>query len=142
MRYIVQIIAIAAIIFTGCTDSTTNEENKSSSSILGQWELSKEVVKGKTLDFSAEEIKTVLSFEKEAYFIYFDDLTNSGLSDKVAKIQTHYKGQYAIDGDQLSLTYVNDSKDFEDKYTVKSNTDTELVLLNQKNSKVVHYTKR
>lgn len=142
MRYILPLIAIVAIIFSGCTTSGKTEDSSASSTILGEWELSKEIVNSKTLDCSAEEIKTILSFEKESYFVYFDDLSNSGLGSKIAKIQTHFKGQYTIDGDKLTLTYTDDTKDFKDEYIVKSNTDKELVLVNNKSTKESHYIKR
>lgn len=142
MRYIVPLIALVAIMFTGCTTSSKTEDSSPSSSILGEWELSKEIVNNKTLDCSAEEIKTILSFEKEAYFVYFDDLSNSGLGSKIAKIQTHYKGQYVVDGDKLTLTYTDDSEDFTDEYSIKSNTENDLVLVNKKSAKESHYIKR
>src|SRR5690606_7877568 len=111
-------------------------------SLLGEWELTKEVVNGKTLDCSSEEIKTIISFKGEGYFIYFDDLSNSGLGTKIAKIQTHYKGQYTLEDKNLSLKYTDDSTDFEDAYTLKTLSDKELVLVNTKSTKETHYSKR
>jgi len=144
MRYIVPFIALSFLILLSCDSSSTPETptEVSNPTLLGEWELSKEIVNGKTLDCSAEEIKTIISFKGEGYFIYFDDLSNSGIGTKVAKIQTHYKGQYEVDGETLTLSYTDDSKDFEDVYTIKSTSDTQLVLVNSKSSKETHYTKR
>lgn len=144
MRYILPLIAITFLTFTSCESSSTPETptEVAAPTLLGEWELYKEIVNGKTLDCSAEEIKTILSFKGEGYFIYFDDLSNSGIGTKVAKIQTHYKGQYEVDGKKLTLSFTDDSKDFEDLYTIQSTTETELVLVNTKSSKETHYKKR
>lgn len=144
MRYIIPFIASILLIFTSCETPATEEEPviESTSSLLGEWEVSKEIVNGKTLDCSAEEIKTIISFKGEGYFIYFDDLSNSGIGKKVAKIQTHYKGQYSVDEKNLVLTYTDDAKDYEDQYTIQSLSDSKLVLVNSKSTKETHYIKR
>ncbi len=143
MRYIIHIITITAIIFTGCTSSEIKTDEKTPAvSLMGEWELSKEIVNGKTLDCSEEEIKTILSFTDQGYFVYFDDLSNSGLGAKIAKMQTHYKGQYLVEGDTLSLSYTDDAEDYRDDYSIKTASKKELVLVSLSSTKEIHYIKR
>ncbi len=125
----------------GVNDETAKEEN-TVVSINGDWTLHKEEKNGKKLDYSGKPTAVTLTLKENGYFIFFDKITNEKISDSgVAKIQERYKGQYDLDGKELSLNhFVNDSL-VSESYTIQSLTATELILKSNTTKNIQHFKK-
>lgn len=138
MKIFFSIFTISILFFTGCS---TNSSSTISGELIGKWKLSKEVVNKKTLSYSENPIKTILSFEEEGYFHLYDDVSDLELGDEIGNIQSHYKGQYVYENTSLQLKHEEDGVEKNEEFTVKKITDTELILLDDEHKKELHYSK-
>ncbi|MEY3236426.1 MAG: hypothetical protein RI883_527 [Bacteroidota bacterium] len=124
---------------------TSDEAGKTDNSIVsinGDWTLHKEEKNGKKLDFSGKPTAVTLTIKENGYFIFFDKITNEKISNSgVPKIQERYKGQYDLDGKELSLNhFVNDSL-VSESYSIESLTATELILKSNTTKNIQHFKK-
>lgn len=124
-----------------------NQSSETTSSVLladlqGDWVLTQEVFNSKTIDCKEDLIKTVLSLKENGYYMMYDDLSESGISDNLAKIQTLYQGQYVLQSDTLNIYYTVDDTDKDDIYRVVKNTGEQLVLENTRTKRQMHYERK
>lgn len=143
MRNFLFILSAIIVLFSSCSgDTDVKKELIKITSLEGDWELTKELFNNQSFDCTENPIKTVLSFKENGYFIYFDDLTHSGLSGEIDKIQMHFRGQYSLEENVLTLNHSENDEESSEIYDIKSINDKSLVIVNTDNSKELHYTKR
>lgn len=138
MKIFFSILTLSFLLFTGCT---SDSESTISGELIGKWKLSKEVVNKKTLSYSENPIKTILSIEEEGYFHMYDDVSDSGLGDEIGNIQSHYKGQYVFEKTSLQLKHEEDGVETTEEFAVEKISETELILLDKEHKKELHYSK-
>jgi hypothetical protein len=124
---------------------TSGEAEKTENTVVsinGDWTLHKEEKNGKKWDYSGKPTAVTLTIKENGYFIFFDKITNEKISNSgVPKIQERYKGQYDLDGKELSLNhFVNDSL-VSESYTIESLTANELVLKSNTTKNIQHFKK-
>lgn len=143
MRIYLFIFTAIIALFSSCSgDTDVKKETIKITSLEGDWELTKELFNNQSFDCTENPIKTVLSFKENGYFIYFDDLTNSGLSGEIDKIQMHFRGQYSLEENELILNHSENDEESSEVYDIKSISEKSLVIINTDNNKELHYTKR
>lgn len=135
------------IITTFFALACNNQSSETTSSIAladlqGDWVLTQEVFNSKTINCKEDLIKTVLSLKENGYYIMYDDLSESGILDNLAKIQTLYQGQYVLQNDTLTIYYTVDDTDKDDMYRVAKNTEEQLVLENTRTKRQMHYERK
>ena len=135
------------IITTFFALACNNQSSETTSSIAltdlqGDWVLTHEVFNSKTINCKEDLIKTVLSLKENGYYMMYDDLSESGISDNLAKIQTLYQGQYVLQSDTLNIYYTVDDTDKDDIYRVVKNTEEQLVLENTRTKRKMHYERK
>jgi len=143
MRNILFIFSVSTALFSSCSSNENiKTTNTKTSELKGDWELTKELVNNQSLDYTQNPIKTILSFKENGYFLHFDDLAKSGLSGAIDKIQLHYRGQYTLEENVLTLNHSVNKEENNEIYDIKNNKKKSLVLINTDSEKELHYTKR
>jgi len=135
--------SLIILLFSGCNEASNGSlKTIDVASLEGDWELTQEVFNNQTFDCTDNPIKTVLTLKENGYFIYFDDLTNSGLIGDIDKIQVYLRGQYTFEENILTLNQTENSEESSETFEVKSVDKKELVLVNIDSTKELHYKKR
>lgn len=137
MKNLLSTLSVLLLLITGCT----NESETTSTEILGEWELTKEIFNKQTLSYTDNPIKTILSFKEEGYFHLYDDVSEANLGDEIGNIQTHYKGQYVYENETIQLTHDVDGTELTQKFDIQKISATELILKDNKHQKELHYSK-
>jgi hypothetical protein len=147
MRLIFTVLFITSLLsLSSCGDNSVNDEKSKTEnavvSINGDWTLRKEEKNGKKLDYSGKPTAVTLTIKENGYFIFFDKITNEKISDSgVPKIQERFKGQYDLDGKELSLNHFVDDSLVSESFTIQSLTASELILKSNTTKNIQYFKK-
>lgn len=136
-----KLIYITSILFVllltaSCTSESTDkpaEEQVASKKddILGRWKLTKEeqkTTREKGVEYANQPTNIVLHIQKNGYFIIYDTFIDPSWKEKgLPLIQRRSKGQWALEGKQLSLTHLMDDSSYTEELEITSITSTELI---------------
>lgn len=134
--------SLILLVIASCNTSSQEGTTDANITLLGDYELTQESINDEIYSYSEAPVKSVLSFQENGYFIYFDDLKNSNLDSKINDIQEHYKGQFEVQADTLILSYMENQSETSEYYVIEEQKDGNIVLKNTANNKAHYYSKR
>lgn len=142
MRTLTLLIITTTLLFGCDTSSESSASRLKAEDLQGEWVLTQEIFNNKTTDCQEDAIKTVLALKENGYYMMYDDLSGSGIDERLGHIQTLYQGQYDLHGDTLNIYYTVSETDKNDEFKVKEQSATKLVLENTRNKRQMHYSKK
>ncbi|MDH4474238.1 MAG: lipocalin family protein [Fluviicola sp.] len=129
-------ILFALLLVASCSgesaDKSAEEQVTSEKDgILGRWKLTKEeqkTTREKGVEYSNQPTNIVLHIQKNGYFIIYDTFIDPTWKEKgLPLIQRRSKGQWSLNGKQLSLTHLMDDSSYTEELEITSITSTELI---------------
>lgn len=129
-------ILFALLLTASCTSESADKPAEEQSTpakdgILGRWKLTKEeqkTTREKGVEYSNQPTNIVLHIQKNGYFIIYDTFIDPAWKEKgLPLIQRRSKGQWALEGKQLSLTHLMDDSSYTEELEITSITSTELI---------------
>jgi len=137
MKAIYTPLMLSALLFiTACSSQTkeapdTDSPIENSTEILGRWKLTKEerIQSSEAgVQYSNQPTNIVLHLQKNGYFIIYDTFIDPSWKTKgLPLILQRSKGQWELNGKQLSLTHLSDDSTYSEILEVTSVNDHELV---------------
>jgi Lipocalin-like domain len=129
-------ILFVLLLATSCTSESTEktaEEQVTSekTGILGRWKLTKEeqkTTREKGVQYADQPTNVVLHIQKNGYFTIYDTFIDPKWKEKgLPLIQRRSKGQWTLEGKQLSLTHLMDDSSYTEELEITSITSSELI---------------
>ncbi|HLP54550.1 MAG TPA: lipocalin family protein [Fluviicola sp.] len=135
LNYITPIL-FTLLLMASCTGEAADKtiENQPASvkeDILGRWKLTKEeqrTSREKGVQYANQPTNVVLHIQKNGYFIIYDTFIDPAWKSKgLPLIQRRSKGQWQLEGKQLTLNHLMDDSSYTEELEITSITDNELV---------------
>lgn len=126
----------ALLIIAACSSQTeettdTDVPIEDANQLMGRWKLTKEErMKSPEagVQYSNQPTNIVLHLQKNGYFIIYDTFIDPTWKDKgLPLILQRSKGQWELNGKQLSLTHLSDDSSYSEVLEVTSISDHQLI---------------
>lgn len=126
----------AMLLVASCTSesadkSVEKESTATKDAILGRWKLTKEeqkTTREKGVQYADQPTNVVLHIQKNGYFIIYDTFIDPQWKNKgLPLIQRRSKGQWELNGSQLSLTHLMDDSSYKEELEITSISENELI---------------
>lgn len=137
MKAIYTPLMLSALLLLAACSSQTKETTGSdapienANQIMGRWKLTKEErMKSPEagVQYSNQPTNIVLHLQKNGYFIIYDTFIDPSWKEKgLPLILQRSKGQWELNGKQLSLTHLSDDSTYSEVLEVTSIDDHQLV---------------
>lgn len=126
------VLLLAASCASESTEKTAEEQVTSEKTgILGRWKLTKEeqkTTREKGVQYADQPTNVVLHIQKNGYFTIYDTFIDPKWKEKgLPLIQRRSKGQWTLEGKQLSLTHLMDDSSYTEELEITSITSSELI---------------
>jgi hypothetical protein len=137
MKAIYTPLMLSALLLIGACTSESNKAPDNSTpvenanEIMGRWKLTKqEQMKSPEagVQYSNQPTNIILHLQKNGYFIIYDTFIDPSWKEKgLPLILQRSKGQWELNGKQLSLTHLSDDSTYSEVLEVTSIDDHQLV---------------